>query len=142
MERAYFDGYPDKDELREALLCDQGYLCAYCMRRIYNDPVKMKIEHWIPQSRMTSDKDALDYRFMLGVCDGCRGDSEKNTTCDEHRHNRELHVNPLNPDMMGTIFYSRDGMIHSTVPRQDRRQEERICRGAFLYPAERTAPVP
>ncbi len=26
----YFDGYDKKDDIREQLLKDQGYLCAYC----------------------------------------------------------------------------------------------------------------
>lgn len=114
---AYFDGYDHKEELREVLLRDQGYICAYCMRRIYNDPMKMKIEHWVAQSRLASDKDALDYRILLGVCDGCRGDAEKNTTCDEHRGDQELYVNPLDSEMMETVFYKRDGSIHSKDPR-------------------------
>lgn len=43
---AYYDGYKNKEELRQALLRDQGYLCAYCMRRIENNRESMKIEHW------------------------------------------------------------------------------------------------
>lgn len=30
---AYYDGC-NKDDIRENLLREQGYLCAYCMRRI------------------------------------------------------------------------------------------------------------
>ena len=33
---AYYDGYTEKDEIRENLMKDQGYLCGYCMRRIQN----------------------------------------------------------------------------------------------------------
>ena len=116
-EGAYFDGYENKDELRDALLRDQGYLCAYCMRRISNDRFRMKIEHWTPESLLPSDKAALDYKIMLGVCDGCRGDLDKNTTCDEHRHNAEIYVNPLDETMMETIYYTRDGKIYSTNSR-------------------------
>lgn len=118
---ATYEGYDKKDELREALLRDQGYLCAYCMRRITNENRDaMKIEHWKPQSSMDSEKEKMDFQIMLGVCDGCGGNQDNITTCDEHRHNRELKVNPLRQDMMETISYTRDGRIHSTDPAIDR----------------------
>ena len=31
---AYYDGYDRKDDIRKNLLIEQGFLCAYCMRRI------------------------------------------------------------------------------------------------------------
>lgn len=40
---AYFDG-TNKEDIRQALLEEQGYLCAYCMCRISAE--NMKIEHW------------------------------------------------------------------------------------------------
>ncbi|MCX4315557.1 MAG: hypothetical protein OSJ52_02805 [Lachnospiraceae bacterium] len=64
---AYFDGYEEKDAIRECLLKEQGYLCAYCMRRI--DKAHMKIEHWYPEDRL-SDAERLDFRNMLGACLG------------------------------------------------------------------------
>lgn len=115
-----YDGYPHKSELRELLLKDQGYLCAYCMRRIENDSSKMKIEHWMPQSKIKTELKKLDFKIMLGVCDGCRGDADKYTTCDEHRHNAELTINPLNKDMIYTIYYDKNGIIHSADPGIDR----------------------
>ena len=38
-----------KDIIRQQLLTEQGYLCAYCMRRINLDTVQ--IEHYIAQIR-------------------------------------------------------------------------------------------
>ena len=116
---SYYDGYSHKDELREALLRDQGYLCAYCMRRIRNDRDTMKIEHWKAQSKLGTEAEKLDFQIMLGVCDGCRGSKDKYTTCDEHRHESDLHVNPLERSMMETIFYDRDGKIKSDVKQFD-----------------------
>ena len=63
----YFDGYDKKDDIREQLLKDQGYLCAYCMRRI--DIKHMKIEHWYPENLLT-DLETLDYKNMMGCCEG------------------------------------------------------------------------
>lgn len=111
---SYYDGYSHKDELREALLRDQGYLCAYCMRRIQNDRDTMKIEHWKAQSSLKNEAEKMNFQIMLGVCDGCRGSRDKYTTCDEHRHESKLHVNPLDRAMMETISYDRNGRIKSS----------------------------
>lgn len=116
---SYYDGYSQKDELREALLRDQGHLCAYCMRRIRNDRNTMKIEHWKAQSTLETEAEKLNYQIMLGVCDGCRGSKDLYTTCDEHRHDMDLHVNPLDRSMMDTIFYDRNGKIKSDVEQYD-----------------------
>lgn len=117
---ASYDGYSDKNQLREALLRDQGYICAYCMRRIKNDEKTMKIEHWKAQSQLKTEEEKLDFRIMLGVCDGCRGSKDKYTTCDEHRHDAALYVNPLDQEMMKTITYDRNGYIHSKISEIDR----------------------
>lgn len=44
---ARFDDMPSetKKELRRSLLEEQGYLCAYCMRRIADGGAETKIEH-------------------------------------------------------------------------------------------------
>lgn len=39
---AYFDGV-NKEDIRQALLEEQGYLCAYCMRRISAENMKIDI---------------------------------------------------------------------------------------------------
>lgn len=54
-KNAYYDGC-NKADIRRRLLEDQGYLCAYCMRRISDESSvdggvpPMKIEHWFPES--------------------------------------------------------------------------------------------
>lgn len=107
---AYFDGC-NKADIRKQLLLDQGFLCAYCMRRISEDD--MKIEHWLPQSKCVNGKD-LDFSFMLGVCNGNAGHPKKYTTCDTHRNNDALTVNPLDFDLVNQIKYSTaDGRIFS-----------------------------
>ena len=89
---AYFDGYKDKDDIRKKLLEEQGWLCAYCMRRI--DIEHMKIEHWYPEDRL-SDAERLEYNNMLGAClghmDGTKGSDD---TCDTHKENAVITVNP------------------------------------------------
>lgn len=60
-KNAYFDGYSKKDDVREQLLKEQGYLCGYCMRRLQNC-ADTKIEHIVPQSFLKeNEKETLNY---------------------------------------------------------------------------------
>ncbi|WP_343083989.1 retron system putative HNH endonuclease [Blautia producta] len=111
---AYFDGL-DKDEIRAALLKEQGYLCGYCMRRIKSEK-ETKIEHIVPQSVLREDeRQALDYKIMLGVCYGNskKGRKKEALTCDAHRGNEDLHVNPFNSRHINDIKYTSEGRIFS-----------------------------
>lgn len=108
---AYYDGFTDKDDIRQSLLEEQGYLCAYCMRRIGIDD--MKIEHRIPQSADPTEQ--LDYRNMLGVCNGGEGMDKKSTTCDTHKGDAKITINPQYQSHIDTITYSSaTGEIHSS----------------------------
>lgn len=107
---AYYDNCP-KEEIRQALLKEQGFLCAYCMRRI--DDKNMKIEHWESQSSIDSqnindnrsaEKKKMDYRNMLGVCSG-KWPGTDEMTCDSHRGNVPLIVNPLRVEYIEQILY-------------------------------------
>lgn len=109
---AYYDGYKDKDDVREMLLEEQGHLCAYCMRRI--DKEHMKIEHWFPEDRL-SDVERLEYQNMLGAClghiDGTKGSDD---TCDTHKGNTIIKVNPLDKNTLLSIKYrTGTGEIYS-----------------------------
>lgn len=112
---AYFDGYKEKDDVRKQLLKEQGYLCAYCMRRI--DLRHMKIEHWIPEKSLT-EAEKLDYRNMLGCCLGTIQDSkgEKTLTCDSHKKDTKITVNPLKQSTLRSIQYRSSGEIFSEDP--------------------------
>jgi uncharacterized protein (TIGR02646 family) len=107
---AYYDGC-NKIDIRKALLEEQGYLCAYCMERISEE--KMTIEHYYAQSNI-NEKEALDYNSMLGVCLGNRGSKQKKyLTCDAHRGNEALKVNPFEKATIDLIKYSDNGKIYS-----------------------------
>lgn len=112
---AYYDGYKNKNDVRENLLKEQGYLCAYCMRRI-ESVEDVTIEHYIPQSelKVLGDRAALDYRIMLGVCKRNRNCEKKYQTCDAHRNNEPLTVNPWNENSISLIQYQQGtGIIYS-----------------------------
>lgn len=104
-----FSGEP-KESVRQALLHEQGYLCAYCMRRINT----CSIEHYIPQSKDSSK--ALDYNNFLGVCDGNGNQRYQSQTCDKRRGNADISINPLNQNDIATIYYQHDGKICSNNP--------------------------
>ena len=114
-----------KDELLNKLLCEQGHLCAYCMKRIPETrklpqgvpPVT--IEHWLPRNPMNKEKEnrALDYRNMFAVCAGNRGCGSKDRmTCDAYRGNVRLKVNPCVAETLRGISYSPSGKIKSSDP--------------------------
>lgn len=81
------------------------------MRRIRMDH-HCRIEHLVPLSK---DKEkAIDYRNMLGVCDGGekrKGEQEHILCCDAHKSEEEMMLSPLNRDQMNKIAYDRDGRI-------------------------------
>jgi len=107
---ASYKGLPSntKDELRESLLKDQGYICAYCMKPIHNVS-DTKVEHYIPQK----DDNELDYHNLLAVCKGNEGQPWVRQTCDTRKGQTALHINPLIRNDIGTISYQTNGIIKS-----------------------------
>lgn len=116
--RGQFDLLP-KSEIRDTLLAEQHYLCAYCMKRIRNNEdgtkiIHMTIEHWFPLSQ---DKErALDYKNFLGVCKGgadVAGPRSRILCCDASKGDAtNITVNPLDKAMMQHIAYTKDGTIY------------------------------
>ncbi len=110
---ATYENYRDKDDVREQLLKEQGYICAYCMRRI--SLREMKIEHWKAQNAKdgTGAEHALEYRNMLGVCLGNQSNLRSAQTCDTYRGNDDLFVDPRIEGHTRQIEYRGDGTIYS-----------------------------
>lgn len=110
---AYYNGFKYKDDIRKSLLIEQGYLCAYCMRRI--SITEMKIEHYIPGEEPT-DEGSLEYSNMLGCCKG-KIKGVKVGTCDSSRGDTKLTVDPLNQSSIDQITYEKStGRILSINP--------------------------
>ena len=112
-----FDGL-DKTELRKSLLQEQGYVCAYCMKRI-REGSKVKIEHYEGRTKANE----LVYQNLLAVCDGnevlrnSNGKVNPNRfTCDTMKKEKGnvLHINPLHLSDMKTITYDNLGKIYSS----------------------------
>lgn len=105
-----------KNAIRKQLAEEQGYLCAYCMRRMRLDT--MQIEHYIAQHPKEGDYHpalTIDYSNMLGVCPGNKGEGllTKYLTCDQHRQNKPLTVDPRNADSVALVLYRANGEIYS-----------------------------
>ncbi len=103
--------------VKESLFREQKGLCAYCMRELDKDT--MQIEHYISQHDENGnyrEELSVDYHNMLGVCSGGKYDDnhkEENLTCDQHRKNIPLTVDPLNEASVKLISYSASGEIYS-----------------------------
>jgi len=124
-----------KEELLEKLLEEQGHICAYCMRRIPetrvlpNGVAPVTIEHWFPRKPESREDigQGLNYRNMFAVCSGNRGCGNKEgLTCDAHRGNEPIKVNPCNANTLRGITYTSSGRIQSSDPEIDEDINERL----------------
>lgn len=105
----------NKAHIRTALLREQGYICAYCMRRIDDATTKGKpntrIEHYEAQSHEESLR--MNFLNMLGVCDGNEGNPKHLQTCDKRRGNQNLTLDPRTKICESLIAYQDNGIIYS-----------------------------
>ena len=127
----------ERHELLDLLMKEQGYLCAYCTRRLPDKRVPeeeredippVSIEHWIPR-RTNSQRDigqGLDYNNMLAVCSGNRRkrpNKRKNgkLTCDAKRKAEYdlLSLNPCDEKTLRNVFYTEDGYMHSSEDKEE-----------------------
>lgn len=110
-----------KDQIKEYLLKEQGFVCAYCMKKIISK--EAIIEHFVCQSfDKTLD---LDYKNMLGVCDGGKNSKGSEQTCDAKKGNLSLEkINPTDKEKIKLIKYKNDGTIYSEDPIADNELNE------------------
>ena len=108
-----YEGYRDKNTLRNALFDEQRGICCYCMGRIRNEHNKMKVEHWQCQERYPADR--LSYRNLLGACPGSEGQPWHLQHCDTRKRDRDLMWNPAEHAhrIEARIRYEGDGTIRS-----------------------------
>ena len=103
----------EKDEIKEILLEEQGYKCAYCMSNINMN--NSTIEHYIPRKGTNGDMSlSLDYLNLFAVCDTTRGCPEEEQTCDVKKGDKLLHIDPRLQEHIDTIYYDRSGYIRSS----------------------------
>lgn len=110
-------------ELVQSLLKEQGYICAYCMRRIPqkdklykkdgNNYVLTNEDHRVEhiKSRELHDDLKLEYRNMVICCPGHIGTENH---CDRLKGAKDILFTPLDQQFIDTIKYNSDGTIIST----------------------------
>jgi uncharacterized protein (TIGR02646 family) len=111
-----YDNYKEKDELRMALLKEQGFICCYCMRRIQEATEgKMKIEHFKAFSIYNGKEGysdlTIDFKNLLGSCKGGENSREHLKHCDKSKQNDEILLNPTDKNMMQKIRFSSNGTV-------------------------------
>lgn len=108
----------DKKVIREELVREQRGLCAYCMRRIHENPTPAdatKIEHIIPQSHRAT---VFDWNNLVACCNGNQGRPVSEQTCDTRKGGRHLQrLNVLSPQ--DVQFGRTSGLISSEIPDVD-----------------------
>lgn len=103
-----FKEYSSIPELRDALLNDQGYICAYCMNRIGKN--NSKIEHIKSQSEYSELQ--FEYSNMV-IC--CKGKTNNEAHCDTSKGDEDISFDIFSDSFFNTISYkSSDGEILST----------------------------
>lgn len=106
-----------KPAIQKSLCEEQGFICAYCMKRIYPKSDRMRVEHFEEQEN--HKEKTLDYSNMLGVCTGLTSGLYH---CDNFRgkmgygNNAPLKYNPSSIEDFSKqeISYKSDGTIISS----------------------------
>ena len=103
---------PQKRELHEALLQEQGSLCCYCGREI--EAATSHIEHFRPQEQFEAL--ALDYENLLASC--LRETRPGNPLHCGHRKGNwleeALHISPMDEQCELRFRYLQNGEIQPT----------------------------
>lgn len=103
---------PQKTDVHDSLLQEQGFICCYCGRRITKDI--SHIEHLKPRYPYTEL--ALEYTNMLASCQKERERKEP-LHCGskkDHWYDEDLMVSPINANCKEFFKYTDDGQILAT----------------------------
>lgn len=107
--------------LKEALLEEQGFLCAYCMRLIQPEQDKSGVEHILP--RASYPEHQLDYPNLVAVCSGTYGEKAHCDKTEAYSLNGQHYkgkidgkitltkLYPTNVDVERFITYDSNGSI-------------------------------
>lgn len=100
--------------LRKSLVEEQGYICCYCMKRIFVED--SHIEHFWPKDEF--DKIDLEYGNLFASCNG-DGVIEMDDYCGHKKNNwySESMIAPTDSEVERMFMYSMDGRIHPTSRR-------------------------
>ncbi len=99
----------EKNEVKESLMKEQGYICCYCERRLIDDD--SHIEHFNPQSNNAVD--TLDYINMLCSCQDQlkKGEPRHCGISKDNWYDENRLISPLDSNCEGRFTYTADGKI-------------------------------
>lgn len=107
--------YYSKEELRQALLEEQGFICCYCNRRIENKDYGQTgtvIEHLLPKHDEKYPELTFEYLNLLASCRGGNEDRPpENRFCDAAKGNKEINIHPLMSDCETHFSFTLNGKI-------------------------------
>ena len=108
---------PEKKEVKDSLMKEQGYICCYCERRLTDDD--SHIEHFNPRSNNAADP--LNYSNMLCSCQDKleKGEPRHCGILKDNWFDNQLLVSPLDPDCEGHFAYTADGKIQPAKKSDD-----------------------
>lgn len=106
-----------KNDLRQALVKAQGWLCCYCMNRI--TPDNSTIEHFLPQSQFKEDE--VRYSNLFLTCRYSRGKSKNAQHCDDKKGDELIPHYISFPNCENYFAYNSRGEI---LPNSDYRTIE------------------
>lgn len=91
--------------LRKQLLEEQGYICCYCMQRIYCKT--SKIEHFKSQEHYRDLQ--IDYNNLFIACMGGKSQKDSEQHCDTKKANQDLNAINLLSNIENEIKYIKKG---------------------------------
>ena len=110
-----------KDDLKESLLNEQGWICGYC-QQVINDKSRAAIEHHCEQSicngqNNTQDR-RLDYTNLLAVCFGNAGHWDMHCDAKKSQFTTKsglpIKISPWSVAHIAKIIYHSTGLITSS----------------------------
>lgn len=115
--------YQAMPALVNALYEEQGYICAFCMRRIPCNDSGTNEDHHVEHllSRKNHDDKKLDYSNMVVCCPGHIGDEDH---CDRKKGEKDISFSPTDSNFIDTVSYSNDGKIKSSIELYDKELNE------------------
>lgn len=106
---------PPRSETKQALLQEQGWVCAYCGRKI--DDGGSHIEHFLPRSKFPERE--LDYANLFASC-GPSGKKSAPKTCGDAKGYWDptdpVNLIPSHPDCEKRFRYESNGAVNPVDP--------------------------
>jgi uncharacterized protein (TIGR02646 family) len=110
---------PERDDVWNALLAEQEFVCGYCGRRLKDDRSDSHIDHFRPQEHYnanTGDDLTLDYDNFVASC-GPPGRNGRPSTCGDAKGSKfdeAAHIAPWETDCEQRFSYGSSGEIAPT----------------------------